>query len=71
VSEGNYLRKRRKNFFLSEDCCSYIEELAYFLGLSEGGTIETAVRELRDRHEEKLGKRESNKAKNPFFRRQA
>jgi hypothetical protein len=71
VSEGNYLRKRRKNFFLSEDCCSYIEELAYFLGLSEGGTIETAVRELRDRHEEKLGKRESNKAKNPFFRRHA
>jgi hypothetical protein len=70
VSEGNFLRKRRKNFFLSEDCCRYIEELAYFLGLSEGGTIETAVRELRDRYEEKLGKRESNKAKTPWIRRQ-
>jgi hypothetical protein len=54
---------------LSEDCCRYIEELAYFLGLSEGGTIETAVRELRDRYEEKLGKRESNKAKTPWIRR--
>jgi hypothetical protein len=69
MSEGNFLRKKRKNFFLSEDCCKYIEELAYFLGLSEGGAIETAIRELRDRYEEKLGKRDCSKPKTPWIRR--
>jgi hypothetical protein len=69
MSEGNYLRKKRKNFFLSEDCCRYIEELAYVLGLSEGGTIETAVRQLRDKYEENLGKRDCSKPINARIRR--
>ena len=45
MAEGNYLRKRRKSFFLSSDCCEMIQKLSYKLGLSEGGVIEIAVRE--------------------------
>ena len=40
MAEGNYLRKRRKSFFLSSDACEIISQLSYKLGLSEGGVIE-------------------------------
>jgi hypothetical protein len=46
VSEGNYLQKRRKNFYLTADCCKIIIELAYKLGVSESGVLELAGREL-------------------------
>jgi hypothetical protein len=62
VSEGNFLGKKRKNFFLSKDCCRYIVELCYRLGLSEGGVIELAIREKYDRTFEK---RESMRDPNP------
>jgi hypothetical protein len=45
MAEGNYLRKRRKSFFLSADCCQMVLDLVFKLGLSEGGVIEIAIRE--------------------------
>ena len=46
MSEGNYLQKRRKNFYLTADVCKIIIELAYKLGVSESGVLELAGREL-------------------------
>ena len=58
MSEGNYLQKRRKNFFISADACKIIVELAYKFGLSEGAVIELAVRE---KHQKEIGEFEWSK----------
>ena len=54
MADGNYLGKKRKNYFLSGDCCRYIVELAFRLGLSEAAIIELAV---RSKYEEVFGER--------------
>mgnify|MGYP001591247978 CR=1 FL=1 len=52
MPEGNYLKKARKNFYLSEDVRYFIDRLAKYLGISEGAVIERAVRRY---HIKKLG----------------
>jgi hypothetical protein len=54
MSEGNYLRKARKNFFISADCIEMMEDLSRYEGLNHSGVIEQAVRAM---FEKRMGPR--------------
>lgn len=59
--EGNVLRKGRKNYYLSNDCNRYVEEIGAREGLNESAVIEVAVRRL---YEVVFGPRPSSPPKN-------
>lgn len=62
MPEGNYIGRGRKNYSLSGDCRYFIACLASYMGTSESGVVEEAVRQL---HLKKLGRYEWDKPIDP------
>lgn len=68
MPEGNHLGKAPKNLRLSADCRYFILCLANYMGASESGVVEEAVRQL---YIEKLGPYEWDRPDDPRPRRKA
>ena len=49
MSEGNYLRKARKNYFISAMAVKMLEDLSMDKGVNHSGIIELAVRDMYEK----------------------